>query len=32
VFIRREKTNLGDRWYWQGGTLTYTVQKFVDFS
>ncbi len=32
VFIRREKTNLGDRWYWQGGTLTYAVQKFVDFS
>lgn len=32
VFIRREKTNIGDKWYWQGGTLTYSVQKFVDFS
>lgn len=32
VFIRREKTNLGDKWFWQGGTLTYAVQKFVDFS
>jgi len=21
----------GERWFWQGGTLEYTVQKFVDF-
>ena len=32
VFIRRERTNIGDKWFWQGGTLTYSVQKFVDFS
>jgi len=32
VFIRREKTNYGDKWYWQGGSLEYVVNKFVDFS
>jgi hypothetical protein len=32
VFVRREKTNRGDKWFWQGGTLEYTVSKFVDFS
>jgi len=32
VFVRREKTSRGDRWFWQGGTLEYVVQKFVDFS
>ena len=32
VFVRREKTNIGDRWYWQGGSLEYIVNKFVDFN
>lgn len=32
VFIRKERTNIGDRWYWQGGALEYTVNKFVDFN
>lgn len=32
VFVRREKTNYGDKWYWQGGSLEYAVAKFVDFS
>ena len=32
VFVRREKTNIGDRWYWQGGALEYVVNKFVDFN
>jgi hypothetical protein len=32
VFVRREKTAIGDRWYWQGGSLSYTVNKFVDFN
>lgn len=32
VFVRRENTSYGDRWYWQGGVLTYTVAKFVDFN
>lgn len=31
VFVRREKTVRGDRWYWQGGALEYTVNKFVVF-
>jgi hypothetical protein len=32
VFARREKTSHGDRWYWQGGALQYTVNKYVNFS
>jgi len=32
VFVRREKTNIGDRWFWQGGSLEYVVSKFVDFN
>lgn len=32
VFIRLEKTATGDRWFWQGGSLEYVVNKFVDFS
>ncbi len=32
VFVRREKTNVGDRWYWQGGSLEYIVNKFMDFN
>ena len=32
VFVRREQTNHGDRWYWQGGSLEYAVNKFVDFT
>jgi len=32
VFVRREKTNIGDKWFWQGGVLEYAVNKFVDFN
>lgn len=32
VFIRKERTNYGERWYWQGGVLEYVVNKFVDFN
>lgn len=31
VFIRREQTSHGDKWFWQGGTLEYTLQKYVSF-
>lgn len=31
VFIRKERTNYGEKWYWQGGVLEYIVNKFVDF-
>jgi len=31
VFVRKERVATGDRWYWQGGVLEYTVAKFVDF-
>lgn|SRR5574342_622580 len=31
VFIRREKTSVGEKWFWQGGVLEYTLQKYVDF-
>jgi len=31
VFVRRERTSVGERWYWQGGVLEYVVNKFVDF-
>ncbi len=30
VFIRRENTGVGDKWFWQGGTLESTIQKYVD--
>lgn len=30
VFIRRENTGVGDKWFWQGGTLEYTLQKYVN--
>lgn len=29
VFIRRKEKGSGDRWYWQGGALTYTLDKFI---
>lgn len=29
VFIRREKTSHGDKWFWQGGSLEYTLNKYV---
>jgi hypothetical protein len=32
VFIRKERTNVGDRWFWQGGVLEYVVNKFMDFN
>lgn len=32
VFVRRERTNVGDRWYWQGGALQYNVNKYVSFN
>jgi hypothetical protein len=32
VFIRREQTNSGDKWFWQGGSLEYVVNKMVDFN
>jgi len=32
VFLRRENTNIGEKWFWQGGSLEYVVNKFVDFS
>lgn len=31
VFTRKEKTSYGEKWFWQGGTLEYTLQKFVNF-
>lgn len=32
VFLRREQTSIGDKWWWQGGSLEYVVNKYVDFS
>lgn len=32
VFLRREQTSIGDTWWWQGGSLEYIVNKYVDFS
>lgn len=31
VFVRREKTNRGDKWFWQGGSLEYAINKYVNF-
>lgn len=31
VFIRNEKTSHGTKWFWQGGSLEYTVNKYVNF-
>lgn len=31
VFVRREEKSRGDRWFWQGGALEFTVDKFVNF-
>lgn len=31
VFIRRERTDIGDKWFWQGGSLEYVVNKMVVF-
>lgn len=28
VFVRREDHSRGDRWFWQGGSLTYPVEKY----
>jgi hypothetical protein len=30
LFIRREQGGQGDRWYWQGGSLIYNLDKYVD--
>lgn len=32
VFVRRAKHARGDRWFWQGGSLTYQIDKFVNLS
>jgi len=29
VFVRRHEKSRGDIWFWQGGALTYPVDKFV---
>jgi hypothetical protein len=29
LFIRRLEGGSGDRWYWQGGSLTYQLDKYV---
>lgn len=31
VFIRRTENARGDRWMWQGGVLTYLIDKYVSF-
>jgi len=31
VFVRREKDGAGTRWFWQGGVLEFSVEKFVNF-
>lgn len=31
VFIRRVENSRGDRWMWQGGVLTYIIDKYVSF-
>lgn len=30
LFIRREEGGSGPRWYWQGGSLEYELDKYVD--
>jgi hypothetical protein len=30
LFIRREQKGQGERWYWQGGSLIYDLDKYVD--
>lgn len=30
LFIRREQGGQGARWYWQGGSLIYNLDKYVD--
>jgi hypothetical protein len=30
LFIRRAENGQGERWYWQGGTLEYNLDKYVD--
>lgn len=30
LFVRREEGGKGPRWYWQGGTLEYELDKYVD--
>lgn len=29
VFVRRQEKSRGDRWFWQGGRLDYTGEKFA---
>jgi len=30
LFVRREQQGQGSRWYWQGGSLIYDLDKYVD--
>lgn len=30
LFARREQNGQGERWYWQGGSLIYNLDKYVD--
>ncbi len=30
LFVRRQEKGQGDRWYWQGGSLIYDLDKYVD--
>lgn len=30
IFTRRTERGRGERWYWQGGSLTYQLDKYVD--
>jgi len=30
LFVRREQQGQGNRWYWQGGSLIYDLDKYVD--
>ena len=30
LFVRRAAEGSGDRWYWQGGSLTYNLDKYVN--
>jgi len=29
VFVRKERNSQGPRWFWQGGTLIYSVDKWI---